>query len=417
MKNIDILDISNDKKSYNGAKNIEAVLNILKNPQDNLNIIHVAGTNGKGSVCNFIANALEENGYKVGLYTSPAIFDNTDRFKINHENINDKRLFKYYEDIKKLCKEHSIEINEFDIATVIAFLYFYEQDCDFAVVEVGIGGRVDSTNVIKRSLVSVILNIGFDHMDLLGDTLEDIAYEKSGIIKNNSTVVYYPQEDSINKIIEDQARIKNSQIIKPDFSKIKDINVSKDILKFKYKGYNFDLLLKSHIQKFNSVIAFEVINKVKEKGFNISLDKAVRGINSTYIPGRFEKMRTKPDVIVDGSHNEKAVLSLKNTLKKIYPNEKLVFIIGFYKDKEYEKLIQLTSELAYCYICCESGSKRSLNSKTLFEISNKYSNMVYDKKTIENSIEFALDKFKDRNIVIYGSLSLVSKVSKYFNKE
>lgn len=413
MKNKDILDISNDKKAYNGAKNIEKVLELLGNPQDKLNIIHVAGTNGKGSVCNFISNALEENGYKVGLYTSPAIFSNSDRFQINHKNIDEERLLNYYDYVKNLAKENNITVHEFDIATIIAFLYFYEEECNFAVIEVGIGGRVDSTNVIKKSVASVILKIGMDHMELLGNSLEEIAYEKAGIIKESGTVVYYPQEMEVNKVIEKEANIKNAKLIVPNFENIKNYEISQDYHKFSYDGYEFNLNLHSEVQRFNAVVAFEVIKELT-KSFDISLANAIKGINKTTVPGRYEIVNKDPIVIIDGSHNPQAVKSLRDTLLKDFPDSEFVFVVGFYKDKDYRKLLEINSDIAYGIICCDSGSERSLPSEKLCNVASEFSNRVYDMENVEKALDFAIKEFSDKIIVVYGSFSLVSKGVKYF---
>lgn len=413
MKNKDILDISNDKKAYNGAKNIEKVLELLGNPQDKLNIIHVAGTNGKGSVCNFISNALEENGYKVGLYTSPAIFSNSDRFQINHKNIDEERLLNYYDYVKNLAKENNITVHEFDIATIIAFLYFYEEECDFAVIEVGIGGRVDSTNVIKKSVASVILKIGMDHMELLGNSLEEIAYEKAGIIKESGVVVYYPQEMEVNKVIEKEALLKNAKLIVPNFENIKNYEISQDYHKFNYDGYEFNLNLHSEVQRFNAVVAFEVLKELKIS-FNISLERAIKGINKTTVPGRYEIVNKDPIVIIDGSHNPQAVKSLRDTLLKDFPDSEFVFVVGFYKDKDYRKLLDINSDIAYAVVCCDSGSERSLPSEKLCDVAREFSDRVYDMKTVERALDFAKIKFSDKIIVVYGSFSLVSKGVKYF---
>lgn len=413
MENKEILDISNDKKAYNGAKNIEKVLELLGNPQDELNIIHVAGTNGKGSVCNFISNALEENGYRVGLYTSPAVFSNSDRFQINHNNIDDARLLNYYDDVKNLAKKNNITVHEFDIATIIAFLYFYEEKCDFAVIEVGIGGRVDSTNVIKKSAASVILKIGMDHMELLGNSLEEIAYEKAGIIKESGIVVYYPQEMAVNKVIEREALLRNAKLITPDFKNIKNYEISRDSHRFSYDGYEFNLNLHSEVQRFNAVVAFEVIRELKER-FDISLEKGIRGINKTTVPGRYEIVYRDPIVIVDGSHNPQAVKSLRDTLLKDFPESEFVFVVGFYKDKDYRELLEINSDIAYAVICCDSGSERSLPSEELCDVSREFSDRVYDMKTVESALDFAKTKFSDKIIVVYGSFSLVSKTVKYF---
>ena len=312
-----------------------------------------------------------------------------------------------------MAKENKITVHEFDIATIIAFLYFYEEECDFAVIEVGIGGRVDSTNVIKKSVASVILKIGMDHMELLGNSLEEIAYEKAGIIKESGVVVYYPQEIEVNKVIEKEASIKNAKVIVPDFENIKDYEISRDSHRFSYDGYEFKLNLHSEVQRYNAVVAFEVLKELKIS-FNISLERAIKGINKTTVPGRYEIVNKDPIVIIDGSHNPQAVKSLRDTLLKDFPDREFVFVVGFYKDKDYRELLDINSDIAYGIICCDSGSERSLPSHKLSNVAREFSDRVYDMKTVEKALDFAKVKFSDKIIVVYGSFSLVSKGVKYF---
>ena len=226
-------------------------------------------------------------------------------------------------------------------------------------------------------------------------------------------MVYYPQEESVNRVIEQEALKKDAKIIKPDFKNIKDNEISFDSYRFNYDGYGFDLKLHSEVQRFNAVVSFEVLKEIKEN-FDISLEDAIKGINKTTIPGRYEVVNRDPIVIVDGSHNPQAVETLKETLLKDFPMEKFVFVVGFYKDKDYRKLIEINKDIAYGIICCDSGNERSLISSELYDVAREYVSRVYDMKCVEKALNFATKEFKDKVIVVYGSFSLVSKAAEYF---
>ena len=409
-----ILDIAKDIKSFDGKENVRKVLEYFNNPQDKIKTIHVAGTNGKGSICNYINNILIENNYKVGLFTSPHIFENTDRFKINNINISENEMNCYYEEIVNIAKKLEVNIHQFDIATIVAFRYFNDNNCDFAIIEVGLGGRIDSTNIIKKPLVSVIGKIGRDHTDILGNNIEEIAFEKAGIIKKNSPVIVYNQEKEILDIILSKAKEEKSEYIIPDFNNISIEEMNIEYISFNYLDENYIIHMTNIVQVYNAVISLEIAFLLSRMGFKLNIEKIKKGISKTKIAGRFQKVHDNPLIILDGAHNVESVKELNKTLKKYYPNEKFVFVVSFFKDKEYVKLIEIIAPLAYAFITCETDSTRSVKSEELISVLGIFCDKVHNVKSIENALDIAIKNYKENKIIVFGSLSLIKNSIQYF---
>lgn len=409
-----LLNVAKDIKTFNGKENVKPILEFFGNPQDKLKVIHVAGTNGKGSVSAFINNILIENNYKVGLFSSPAILKPNDRIKVNNENIGDVDLILYYNKITAIAEKLNIKLHEFDIATIIAYLYFYNKKCDLAIIEVGIGGRIDSTNIVKKPLISVICKIGMDHLDILGDSIEDIAREKAGIIKENSTVAIYEQEKNILSIIENIGKDLKNKIIIPDFNKVENLNIKLNNISFTYKNLKIEIQMTNIVQVYNAVLALEVVLYLGKIGYSISENNILRGIFKTKVMGRFQILNENPIVILDGAHNVESVKALNKTIKEDFPNEKFVFITSFFKDKEYMKLVEIMAPLAYAFIACQTDDSRSIDSLELTNFLGMFSDKVHNGRTVKNSLDIALNNYSDKKIIIYGSLSLIKDSIDYF---
>ncbi|HHX68518.1 MAG: Mur ligase family protein [Miniphocaeibacter sp.] len=409
-----LLNVAKDIKTFNGKENVKPILEFFGNPQDKLKVIHVAGTNGKGSVSAFINNILIENNYKVGLFSSPAILKPNDRIKVNNENIGDVDLILYYNKITAIAEKLNIKLHEFDIATIIAYLYFYNKKCDLAIIEVGIGGRIDSTNIVKKPLISVICKIGMDHLDILGDSIEDIAREKAGIIKENSTVAIYEQEKNILSIIENIGKDLKNKIIIPDFNKVENLNIKLNNISFTYKNLKIEIQMTNIVQVYNAVLALEVVLYLRKIGYSISENNILRGIFKTKVMGRFQILNENPIVILDGAHNVESVKALNKTIKEDFPNEKFVFITSFFKDKEYMKLVEIMAPLAYAFIACQTDDSRSIGSLELTNFLGMFSDKVHNGRTVKNSLDIALNNYSDKKIIIYGSLSLIKDSIDYF---
>ena len=319
------------------------LLELLGNPQDKLKIIHVAGTNGKGSVCSFIANSLHAQGYKVGLYTSPYLEKFTERIRINGENIPEEDVARIVtlmrEKIEQMVKEGFSYPTEFEIETAMAFYYYWEQGVDYVALEVGLGGRYDATNVIKDSLASVIVSLSLDHIGILGDTLGKIAYEKAGIIKPNGLTISYKQKEEAAEVIKDVCKEQNSEYIEVDFDSInvKKSDVSSQMFDCTIDGEKFEdmeiQLIGDH-QVNNAVLALTVLKAIRDKrGVELSNEAIKKGFHDTKWPGRIEKIKDNPVFIIDGAHNEDGARSLTNALEKNFKGKKLTFLIGMLADK------------------------------------------------------------------------------------
>ena len=308
-----------------GLNRIAEALNLLGNPQNSLKCIHVAGTNGKGSVCAIIESVLREAGYKTGLYTSPHIWDYTERIKVNGINISKTKFAEYVNKISNI----DIPLTEFEILTILAFLYFKENNVDIVILETGLGGRLDATNIIDKNLCSVITHIDLDHTDILGNTKEKIALEKAGIIKQNCPVI----TEELYESIKNKAKEKNSTIISPYAPEEKYIN---------------SLSLKGEHQKKNLTLALTAI-KYLFKG--IDENTIINGLKKVNHPCRFEFIESK-NLIIDASHNPNGIETLRNNLDKFFPNQKRRFVFGALNTKNYkqmEKILFKEDDEIYLY--------------------------------------------------------------------
>lgn len=310
-----------------GLERCQSILKLLENPEKKLKCIHVAGTNGKGSVCAMLSAILTASGYKTGVFTSPHVFEYTERIKINDIEIEKEIFAKSVNEIVKLADKNQIHLTEFEIITVAAFKYFADNNVDIAIMETGLGGRLDSTNVIESNLCSIITNIDFDHTERLGDTIEKIAFEKAGIIKKNCPVII--NEDNIGfETVKKVADEKNSVIFAvkeaPNFAS------QNLVLKGTYQQKNLALVMK----------AMEILNK---NGFEIQQVAIEKGLANVKHPCRFEYLKEK-NIIIDGAHNPNGTKALRESLETLFPNQKIKFkikfILGCLKNKNYAEMME-----------------------------------------------------------------------------
>lgn len=403
-----------------GLDSIKTLLGLMGNPQDKLKCIHVAGTNGKGSTVTFISSILIEAGNKVGIFTSPSIERFTERIKINHQEIGEEDLARHTafvkENVDLMISKYGIYPTEFEIVMAIAFQYFYEMGCDVVVLEVGLGGRFDATNVIKEALVSVITTISYDHMDRLGDTLEKIAYEKAGIIKDGADVVVYPQSSEAMKVIYDVCDDKGAKLHTVDYSSVKIKDFSIDGQEFSYREWKdlYISLLGEH-QVRNAVTALSVIELLREKGYDISEESIRKGLINAKWPGRLEVLSKNPVFLIDGAHNGEGALALSRVLKAYFSGKKILFIIGALKDKDVKSIIQPTLSVASGYITVTPDSPRAMPAKELADFISQYCKNVMDNDTIEEAIKTALKLVSTDGIICaYGSLYYIGKIRSFF---
>jgi len=405
-----------------GLQNISALLNIMGSPQKHLKFIHVAGTNGKGSTTAMIASILQEQGYKVGMYTSPYIEDFRERIQINGQYIEKEKLAEIVSRIKimiqQMVEQGFNHPTEFEIITALAFQYYYEQKCDYVVLEVGLGGRLDATNVIETPLVSVITSISMDHMEYLGNTIQEIAYEKCGIIKKNGTVVVYPKQDhEALEVIKQVSKEKNAKVLIADSSRVSVLSDTLEGLVFDYKPYgNLELPLIGEHQVFNAVTAVTVVEVLKQYcGISITQDSIKKGLKKVCWPGRMEVLSTNPTFIIDGAHNIAGIRALKKSILKYLQGMRIILIMGMLQDKEYRKCIAEIAPIADLMIATMPVSNRALSGERLGELASRYCHNVKVENDYRTAIDTALKRVeKDKAILCCGSLYLVGSVRQYF---
>ncbi|MDO4670170.1 MAG: folylpolyglutamate synthase/dihydrofolate synthase family protein [Aerococcus sp.] len=401
-------------KRHLGLDTVSRLLALLDNPQEKYRTLHVAGTNGKGSTTYFLMNMLKMTGARVGTFTSPSLFEYNDRIQINGENITDERLIAISKKIRKTCLGHDLHPTEFEWATVVAFLYFYEENVDFAVIEVGLGGRLDSTNVLKKPEITLITHIGLDHQETLGDTIPKIASEKAGIIKDHRPVVIYPQAKEAEDVLIETANAHHSPIIHPDPTKIEVTLRSVHEQRFNY-GALSDITMHTlgNHQFYNAITAMEAIFYLRHQGRLMISDEAIKtGIANTRWPGRFERLNDDPVILVDGAHNEQGMAALADSLKTYYPNQRIIGVTTHMRDKALDQMVPVMTPLISEFIVLSvQNYARSMSASEMHkEIAQFSDKPIIEVDSPEEALKVAIERAAaDQAIILcYGSLYLVS---------
>ncbi len=400
-----------------GLNNIRMLLDYLDNPQDDLKCIHIAGTNGKGSTSYLIANVLKYQGYKVGLFTSPYIEVFNERIRLNGDNIPDDDLVTYTEKVKKavdyLAEKGYFPI-EFEVITAIAFLYYKEQKCDYVVLETGLGGRYDSTNIIKENMLCVITNIGIDHTNILGDTIEDIAYQKAGIIKEKSDVVLYPMKIEASNVIKKYACEMKASCTDVDIDCLEIISDTYSGSVFNYKKYNdIHLSLVGTHQIYNAITALEAIDVLSSK-ITIDENSIIQGFENALWPVRFEVFSKDKIVVIDGAHNLQGIKGFINSVTKYFPDKKKVFVVGMLNEKQYKESLDCILEIADAVVITSVPSIRQTSVTEIYEYAKSKSNRVsYAEDNIQAFISANLMCDENSVIGIFGSLYLAGNMRSF----
>lgn len=403
-----------------GMERICALCEAFDNPQDKLKYVHVAGTNGKGSTCTMIAEMLKAAGYKVGLFTSPFVVDFRERIQINSEMIPKEDFAKIVEKVVPVVEElksKSIEPTEFEIITAVAFLYFLQENCDIVVLEVGLGGTLDSTNIIKKSEVSVITSISMDHTDILGDTILDIAAHKCGIFKSGGHVVGYPQSDfAVERFVKEKAKEAGCDYTHSDLGRIRLVREEFDGSTIIYAGCTFKIPLSGKHQIYNFSTAISAINVLKGKGWNVSVKNMLDGVAALKMPARVETVSTNPLVIVDGGHNAEGFDALCYTLEKYFKDKKIIAVFGMMKDKDYAYCAKKLAPLCEKIYTTTVSNPRSLTAKELAEELKKHGAKAKPVDDCGKAYKKALKKAdKDSVVIVCGSLYLASDIKNLQN--
>jgi len=354
------------KTTKPGLERTQYLLGKLGNPEKQLKYIHIAGTNGKGSTASMLSSILEQAGYKVGLYTSPYINRFNERMQVNHQQIPDEDVARYADMMKPITDAMPDCPTEFELITATAMLYFAEQKCDIVVLEVGMGGELDATNVIDASEAAVITAMGFDHVKELGPTMADIARAKAGIIKNGGEVVIYGGNEEADPVFEETCRQRNAGFHRPDFSQIVPGEFSLDGQTFSYKSWkDLRIPLVGSYQMNNASVVLETVEVLRGKGWNIS-DKNVRdGMANTSWPARFEIMQRDPVFILDGGHNPHGIRGTAQSLQRLFPGKKATFVTGVMADKDVESILGLITPLAKEFYTVCPDNPRAMTAEEL----------------------------------------------------
>ena len=406
-----------------GLERTFRLLEILGSPQDKIKLIHVAGTNGKGSTTSMITKILRGFGYRVGMYTSPYLEEFEERIQINGENIPKDTLVNVLEEVKcaveKVIKEGYDHPTEFEILTALTFLYFYNEKVDYGVIEVGLGGRMDSTNVLNP-IVSVITSISLDHMHILGDTLGKIAYEKAGIIKEEIPVVLYPQKQEAEDVILEKAKEKHSKIyfVEKDDGKLININSDDIYQEVEIKGINNIYKVKLPLLGEHQILNLAVAIKAVEVLFNIeNIEINKNRIEDSLMDvkwiGRLEVLRKNPLIVIDGAHNIDGIKSLKESVQKYFKYKKIYLLLGILADKQVKEMIEEITPMAEKVYALTPHSDRAELSEDLKNEIIKVNPNTVALESYEEAFKLALKEANAEDmILVSGSLYMIGDMRK-----
>lgn len=383
-----------------GLDRISKILKLMGNSQNNLKIIHVAGTNGKGSVCAILSKILTCAGYKTGLYTSPHILEYNERIKINQINISQQDFANILQDISELAKRNDVYLTEFELLTACAFKYFADKETDICILETGLGGRFDATNVIEKNILSVITSISLDHVDRLGDTIEKIAYEKAGIIKQGCPVLIDKDNRGYSTVC-DVANKNNSEIVNPKHSVDVFFENKRNYALYKDKKYEFNML--GLWQAQNLKLVFACIEYLNSIGYDInqkSVEKALKYVNwicrMQYIP--------KYNLLIDGTHNPDGARVLRESLDYYFPDTKRVWVYGSLSTKDYAQVMKILfkeEDEVYFY------NFDYPNSVSYEDLKKEYSKGLFIK---QKELEYLLAENKESLIIVSGSFYMIGSI-------
>ena len=400
------------KGSIPGLGRTQELLQKMGNPQNQLQFVHIAGTNGKGSTAAMTASILRKAGYRTGLYTSPYIFRFHERMQVDGQCISDEELAEITEFVKPLAESMEDHPTEFELVTCIAMEYFKRHHCDVVSLEVGMGGELDSTNVIQSPLVAVLTNIGLDHTEFLGDTLEKICETKSKIIKPGTIAVTYREKPSVEAVIDARCKEVGAKWMPADFDSIHLVSASLEGQVFDwgpYLGIHLPLLGKH--QLYNAAVVLTIVKALRERGLTIS-DEAMReGIASVSWPGRFELVARNPLFIVDGGHNPQCIEALVNNVRDYLGGKRLTILTGVLADKDYGDMYQDMAQYAAEFVTVTPPNPRALPAQELKVYLERFGKPVTACDTVAEGVALAKKLAGSDGVVLaYGSLYMVGDI-------
>lgn len=388
------------------------LLNAVGNPQNKLTFVHIAGTNGKGSTAAFLREILCEAGIKTGFFTSPHLVDFTERIQVNRERISKEAVVRLGQQLLELKLE--VHPTMFDYCLAMALLYFEEQGCQIVILETGLGGRLDSTNVIPAAQVSILTKVGYDHTDVLGETLEEIAAEKAGILKKGTRAVIESQEKPVLEVFQKRCEmlgIPYKIMQKSAISALPGNN-------FEFEGETYQMQMLGGHQRENASAAILAANELRKLGVSVTKQAIHSGIAKTRWNGRMEIVSKEPFLLMDGAHNGHGVEALVRSLKGLFPGEKFDFIMGVMADKNYKDMVTQILPLAERIITVTPESSRALQSEELAAYIRTQGVMAESRNTLEEAFggfrENAESLERKRKTIAFGSLYFMGAIRKFF---
>ena len=402
-----------------GLQRIRTLMDGLGNVQSKLRFVHLAGTNGKGSTSCMLSNILMQAGYKTGLFVSPFVIRFNERMQVNGQHIPDDKLAEIVERVSKVADTMDDTPTEFELITATAFVWFAEENCDIVVLETGLGGRLDATNIIETNECAVITNIGIDHTDYLGNTLAEIAYEKACILKEGRPVVAYSSEREALDVIVEYAVSHNNPISVTDFAAIEPISADLTGQRFRYEGTEYSIRLLGAHQQRNAALVLETVKVLRQLGWNITDDSIVRGMAAAQWPARFELLQENPIVFVDGAHNMQGVESLQKAVRDYLGGRRVVCLTGVLADKDWQQMMAVLQSFASDFITVTPDSPRALTNEALAAYLCERGCDAQAADSIEEAIGLALQRARETDgvVVACGSLYMASEVRQCFGKD
>ena len=402
-----------------GLERITALCDMMGHPERELKFIHVAGTNGKGSFCSMTDSVLRAAGYKVGLYTSPYIYEFNERMRVNGENIPNDTLAALTEYVKQFAETMEDSPTEFELITAIAFEYFKRESVDVVVLEVGMGGRFDSTNIIRNPLLSVITGIALDHTAFLGDTVEAIAGEKAGIIKDSSPVLYGGEDDVAREVIKSTAYERGSEFYETDYSalSIKSSDLSGTIFDYRLNK-NVRIPLLGLYQPRNASLVLDAIDILRDRGLKISDEAIALGLANAKWRARFEIIGNEPLVIFDGAHNPQGIRAAVDSIKTYFGEKKVAVFTGVLKDKDYNAIAKTLSEVADTAFTITPDNPRALSAEEYAKVLEECGIAATPCQSISEALALGKEAAKSANTALccLGSLYTYVEVIKAIHR-
>lgn len=400
-----------------GLSRTRELLHLMGDPQNKLRFVHVAGTNGKGSTCSMTASILQAAGYRVGLYTSPYILRFNERMKVDGVDISDEELSEITEYVKPFAESMAEHPTEFELVTAIGFEFFYRRRCDVVVLEVGLGGELDSTNIIEPPLVSVITEIDFDHTGVLGNTIAEIASAKAGIIKAGSPVVSADNLPDSAAVIEKTCQERGCAHMTPPYDAIEAPSFYEDGISFRLEGREYRVPLFGKYQYRNAVMAITVARALNGRGLTVSEEHIVEGLAKVRWGGRFERLASKPLFIYDGGHNPQGVTAAVNSYLALYGDTKAVVLIGVMADKDYAHEIDTILPIAGSFVTVRPDNPRALPADKLAEKIISQGGKAAFADTVADGVRMAVETADGKvPVLALGSLYMYSELKTAFDR-